>query len=123
MLLGSTTPTAFKVDVTFICNFKMKLKRLEEDYCKNGGVPLSELRKFFHPNSLKEAAKPWYADPIMEPIFKESMMEAMEEHADGKTKIFVVMEKVKQAVAHGYDYRVYFSDDGRPIRVLQMAPS
>lgn len=51
------------------------------------------------------------------------MMKAMKECVDGKTRNFVVMEKVMQAVACGYDYRVYYSDDGCPIGVLQMRPS
>ena len=116
--LAPQLPAAFKVDATFICNFKMKMKQLEEHYCNTGGVPFSELRRVFHRNILKEAAKPWCTDPMMEQIFKDAIMEAMEERVDGKTKIFVVMEKVKQAVAHGYDYRIYFSDDGCPIGVL-----
>ena len=121
--LAPQLPSSFKVDSTFIFNFKMKMKRLEIKYCNKGGVPLAELRKIFHPKSLEEAPEFWYNDPCMEAIFRDAMMEVMEERVDGKTKIFVVMEKVKRAVASGYDYRIYYSDDGRPTGVLQMTPN
>ena len=74
---------------------------------------------------LENAPEHWDTNPIYSLVFKEAMQDIVlgsVEDFDGQIAIVKIMEKVKQSQENGFDYRVFYAEDGRPAGLMYMTP-
>ncbi len=98
-------------------NFCLKCKDLEMKFGSLGNVSTDHANAIFDPASLENAPEHWDTDPKYSQVYKDAMQEILlgpVEDFDGQIAIIKIMEKVKECQGNRYDYRVFYTDDGRP---------
>ena len=116
-------PNSVHVTSLMVANLRAKLKKIHIVYPKSEDVPGSSLRKIFDPSSLEVAQENVFDDPIMANIYEEAMIEVLTGDDSKEFALKSIMENIKSTQKNGYDYRIYYGDDGRPRGVLQMTPA
>ena len=114
-----------KISSTMVMNIKARVLMLHQKY---GGVspavPLEEMRSVFHTSSLENSPQNWDTDPIYAKVYQQCLMEVLSsDDLGGSFPIVKVMDKVKAAQPKGYNYAVYTSALGQPVRLIQMVPA
>ena len=106
-----------------ICNFRMKMKKLEMEHPDINGIPGVTMKRLFDLLSMAHAPENYYQDSVMSKIYAESMIEALAGTDDNHFKVVQVMNKTKEKLPARYEYHVYHREDHRPRGVWQSLPS
>ncbi len=106
-------------------NFCLKCKELWNKYDYLVNLPKDKADAVFDPEILEDAPEHWGTNPGYSQVFKESMQEVLlgsVKDFDRQIAIVKIMEKVNQCQGNGYDYRVFYAEDGRPGVIMYMTP-
>ena len=116
-------PTTVKVTATMVANLRVKLKKINIEFPKSEDVPGSSLRRLFDPSSLEVAQENVFDDPVMAKIYEEAMVDQLIGDDPNDFALRSICEAIKTTQNNGYDYRIYYGEDGRPRGVIQMTPA
>lgn len=116
-------PDTLSITPQMIFVFCLKCKNLQQKYGSLGNVPTNKAKCFWFFNKSQELSRHWDTKTIYCQLFKDVVQEILlgsAEELGGQIAVVKIMEKVKEYQENGYDYRVFYAEDGGQAEIMYM---